>query len=49
MPPMISCQLCALTIATLFYVWRDILHRQIRDNRVLRERVTYMLWTAANR
>jgi hypothetical protein len=49
MPPLVCCQLAALTIAGLFYVWRDVLSRKVRDSRLLRERVTYMLWVAANK
>ncbi len=49
MPPMIPCQLAALMIAALFYTWRDLLHRRVRDNKLVRERVAYMLWVAANR
>lgn len=39
--------LVALLIAALYYVWRDGYARQ-RRQRVLRERITFMLWTAAN-
>jgi hypothetical protein len=49
MPQVISCQLAALTIAGLFYVWRDLLTRRLTHSKVLRERVTYMLWCAAQR
>jgi hypothetical protein len=49
MPQVMCCQLAALTIASLFYVWRDMLHRHIRDTKLLRERVAYMLWVAASR
>jgi hypothetical protein len=49
MPPMLCCQLAALTIAGLFYVWRDLLARRMRDTRMVRERIAYMLWVAAQR
>ncbi len=49
MPPLLSCQLAALTIAGIFYVWRDMLHRKVQDSRMLRERVAYMLWISANK
>lgn len=49
MPPMLCCQIAALTIAGLYYVWRDMLRMHARDSRLVRERVTYMLWIAANR
>jgi hypothetical protein len=37
----------ALSIAVLYYLWRDKFACAAR-RRVLRERVTYMLWCAAN-
>jgi len=39
----------ALTVATLFYLWRA--HAQIRQRRqcLLRQRVAYMLWIMAER
>lgn len=49
MPPMISCQLAALLIAGLYYVWRDVLRQRFRVTRMVRERVAYMLWVAAQR
>lgn len=48
MHPMLCCQVAALTIAGLFYVWRDVLNRR-KESKLIRERVTYMLWVAANR
>jgi hypothetical protein len=38
----------ALAIAGLYYYWRDKVVNPIRRRRILRERVTYMLWCAAN-
>jgi len=49
MPQTLACQLAALMIAGIYYVWRDVLRRRLHDNKTLRERVTYMLWVAANR
>jgi hypothetical protein len=39
----------ALTVSTIFLAW-NVCHRQRRRrDRLLRERVAYMLWVAANR
>jgi hypothetical protein len=38
----------ALSIAALYYLWRDKIACVARG-RALRERVTYMLWCAADR
>ena len=46
---MITCNLAALTIAMLFYAWRDNNHSQERKRRQLNERVSYLLWTVAQR
>ena len=42
----------ALTVAVIYYEWRDVYFARLRQERaararVLRERVAYMLWTAA--
>ena len=39
--------LAALAIAALYYSWRDLYQARLLRERVLRERVAYMLWTAA--
>lgn len=49
MPPMLSCQLAALAIAGIFYVWRDMLCRRVRHSKLIRERIAYMLWVAASK
>ena len=49
MPPMLCWQIAALTIAGLYYVWRDVYRMRIRTPKLLRERVAYMLWVTANR
>lgn len=40
--------LSALAIASLYYAWRDGYVARMRRSRVLRERVAYMLWSAAH-
>lgn len=48
MVPLITCNLACLSIAALYYTWRDVyIHRKKRE--VLHERVAYMLWVAASR
>jgi hypothetical protein len=37
----------ALTVAIIFYVYRAHLQVRLRRRRVLRERITYMLWVMA--
>jgi hypothetical protein len=50
MQQLLPCNLAALAIAALFYLWRDVYHRPRKLNDVqLRERVAYMLWVAASR
>ena len=49
MPPMLCWQFAALVIAGLYYTWRDLYHTRTRNTKLLRERVTYMLWVAAQR
>jgi hypothetical protein len=44
----VCCNLAALAIAAMFYVWRDYHRTNCERTKVLRERVAYMLWTAAN-
>jgi hypothetical protein len=46
---MLCCQLAALTIGALYYVWRDLLRCKLRNENTMRERVAYMLWVAAQR
>ena len=45
-------QVSALAISAIYYLWRDgyvngLRQKQKRRDRLLRERVTYMLWIAA--
>lgn len=45
---LIYVNMAALSIAVLYYAWREW-HAHFRSRgQVLRERVTYMLWVAAN-
>jgi hypothetical protein len=44
----IYCNLCALAVAAIFYCWREYQSRHEQRERVLRERVAYMLWVIAN-
>lgn len=39
----------ALTVASLFYCYREYISYLQKKERRLRERVAYMLWMAANR
>ena len=45
---LIACNVACLTIATLYYSWRDV-YVQRRKREKLHERVAYMLWVAAAR
>lgn len=49
MNPIIACNLAALSIAVIYYAWRDVYCASRRGTRMLRERVAYMLWIAAHR
>jgi hypothetical protein len=40
-------QVCALAVAMIYYLWRDGYVAQLRRERRLRERVAFLLWTAA--
>ena len=44
----VCCNVAALGIAMLYYVWRDRVSQHTNRRKALRERVTYMLWVAAN-
>jgi hypothetical protein len=46
--PAIAVNLTALTIAAIYYLWRDGYYLRLVRQRVLHERVAYLLWTAAN-
>lgn len=46
--PTIYCSIAALAVAGLYYSWRGYAHQLLYRQRVLRERVAYMLWVMAN-
>jgi hypothetical protein len=46
--PTIFCNVSALAVATLFYYWRAYRVGSDERDRVLRSRITYMLWVMAN-
>jgi hypothetical protein len=43
------CNLAALTIAVLYYAWREGHFRMLRRQKQLRRRVAQLLWAAAER
>lgn len=45
--PEIVCPLAALSVAAIFYTYRAYLDRLKERQRLVRERVTYLLWSAA--
>ena len=44
----IYCNIAALSVACIYYVWRGCIAKLARREQTLRERVTYMLWVMAN-
>ncbi len=42
------CNLAVVTITAIYYAWRRYAQTLQQSQRVLRERVTYMLWVMAN-
>jgi hypothetical protein len=44
----VYCGLCALSVAVIYYCWREYHSRTEGRHRQLRDRVTYMLWVMAN-
>lgn len=44
---LIVCGASALSVAMLFYSWREYAHKVQEQQKKLRERVTYMLWVMA--
>jgi hypothetical protein len=48
MPPTIPCSIAALAVAAIFYGYRAYSDCLFAKRRTLRDRVTYMLWVAAN-
>ena len=49
MVQMIACNLAVLAIAGIYYAWRDRYTKLSGQRAVLRDRVAYMLWVAAQR
>jgi hypothetical protein len=45
--PFVAYNLTALAVAAIFYTYRDQYVAQIRKTKLLHERITYLLWTAA--
>ena len=45
--PLISLNLTALAVASIYYAYRDRYVAQIHRAKMLRERIAYMLWSAA--
>jgi hypothetical protein len=43
----IPCVIPTLSVAIIYLIWRSYERFQWRKDRVLRERVTYMLWVMA--
>jgi hypothetical protein len=46
---LLCCNVAALAVAFLYYTWRAYHQARRARERVLRERVTYMLWVMADR
>ena len=46
---MFASYLAVLTVALIYYAWRDGYQSRFRQRTMLNERVAYMLWVAANR
>jgi hypothetical protein len=44
----VYCGLCALSVALIYYGWREYHQRNTGRERQLRDRVAYMLWVMAN-
>jgi hypothetical protein len=47
--PILCCNIAALAVTALYYVWRAYDKARTAKARVLRERVAYMLWVVADR
>jgi hypothetical protein len=46
--PIVSCGIAAFAVASIFYSYRGYIECLKQRHRLLRERVAYMLWIAAN-
>ena len=49
MVQLVACNLAVLAIAGIYYAWRDRFSKLAQNRTVLRDRVAYMLWVAAQR
>jgi hypothetical protein len=49
MLPVVTWNVAVLTIAAIYYVWRDNLRVVRRQHDPLNERVAHLLWAAAQR
>jgi hypothetical protein len=39
--------MAALAVASIYYTWRAYFHAYLQQDRVLHERIAYMLWIVA--
>jgi hypothetical protein len=46
---LLSVNVAALTVVCIYYMWRVYRFTMEQRERILRDRVTYMLWTMAHR
>lgn len=46
---MMTCNVAVLSIAALYYAWKDRATKAAQKRRQLCDRVAYMLWAAAQR
>ncbi len=44
----LSLSMATFAVSTIYIVWQNYRQLMARRERILRERVTYMLWCAAN-
>ena len=44
----ICCGIAALAVANIYYTWRSYVDALVARDRTLRDRVPFMLWTAAD-
>jgi hypothetical protein len=44
----LCCHIAALGVASIFYTWRSYCAEMLGRHRLLRDRVAYMLWVAAD-
>ena len=49
MVQLVACNLAVLAIAGIYYTWRDRFSALAQNRAILRDRVAYMLWVAAQR